>query len=309
MDRNTDALPSAVKGMTFVNLRDEGQLVLGIRAERGILNVERAKRRFGGQPPATTDDVVRGRGDLAALPRLLESALAAPDAGDLFVADGPAALGPCLADPQKIICIGLNYRRHAAESGMPVPQTPILFSKFNNALNHHGGQVRISRESAEQFDYEAELVVVIGRTARDVSEAEALDYVFGYCVGNDVSARDLQMRTTQWLIGKTNDGFAPIGPYLVTADQVPDPNALAIECAVNGEVRQSSNTRDMVFDCRQLVSYISRHMTLQPGDVIFTGTPEGVILGYPQDKRVWLKPGDRVTTRIERLGELQFTMA
>src|SRR5262249_13783835 len=129
------------------------------------------------------------------------------------------------------------------------------------------------------------------------------------CTGNDFSARDLQGRTSQWMLGKTCDGFAPIGPYLVTADQIPDPNHLKLECRVNGQVRQSSNTGDMIFNCKVLISYISRHITLQPGDLIFTGTPEGVIQGYAKDKQVWLKPGDQVACSLERLGELEFLLA
>ena len=150
-------------------------------------------------------------------------------------------------------------------------------------------------------------MIVIGRRARNVSEADAINYIFGYATGNDFTARDLQSRSTQWMLGKTLDGAAPVGPWLVTADQV-DGDNLKIECRVNGEVRQSSSTSDMVFNCKQLVSYISRYMTLKPGDIIFTGTPEGVISGYPKDKQVWLKPGDKVVTSIEKLGELSFTL-
>jgi 2-keto-4-pentenoate hydratase/2-oxohepta-3-ene-1,7-dioic acid hydratase in catechol pathway len=149
----------------------------------------------------------------------------------------------------------------------------------------------------------------MGKAARNVSEAQALDHVFGYATGNDFTARELQRRTSQWMLGKALDGSAPLGPYLVTADQVPNPNALKLECRVNGEVRQSSNTADMVFNCRQLVSYISKYITLAPGDVIFTGTPEGVISGYPKEKQVWLKAGDTVRSTIEKLGELDFTLA
>jgi 2-keto-4-pentenoate hydratase/2-oxohepta-3-ene-1,7-dioic acid hydratase in catechol pathway len=150
-------------------------------------------------------------------------------------------------------------------------------------------------------------VIVIGRRARNVSEADALNYIFGYATGNDFTARDLQSRSTQWMLGKTLDGSAPVGPWLVTADQV-DGDNLKIECRVNGEIRQSSNTSDMVFNCKQLVSYISKYMTLKPGDLIFTGTPEGVISGYPKDKQVWLKPGDKLVTSIEKLGDLTFTL-
>ena len=148
----------------------------------------------------------------------------------------------------------------------------------------------------------------MGKVARNVSEADALSYVFGYCTGNDFTARDLQSRSSQWMLGKSLDNFAPIGPYLLTAEQVPDPNALKIECRVNGAVRQSSNTVDMVFNCPSLIGYISRHFTLKPGDIIFTGTPEGVISGYPKDKQVWLKAGDRLVTSIEKLGDLEFRL-
>jgi 2-keto-4-pentenoate hydratase/2-oxohepta-3-ene-1,7-dioic acid hydratase in catechol pathway len=142
-----------------------------------------------------------------------------------------------------------------------------------------------------------------------VSEADALAHVFGYCTGNDFTARDLQRVSSQWMLGKTLDGSAPIGPYLVTADLLGDPNRLKLECRVNGQVRQSSSTADMVFDCASLVSYVSRHFTLRPGDLIFTGTPEGVIAGYPKEKQVWLAPGDQVACSIEKLSELQFTLA
>ncbi len=181
------------------------------------------------------------------------------------------------------------------------------FNKFNTALNSHGGSITVSEEDAVKFDYEAELVIAIGRKARNVSEADALNHVFGYCTGNDFTARDLQSRTSQWMLGKSGDGYAPLGPWLVTADQV-DGDNLKIECRVNGELRQSSSTADMVFNCRQLVSYCSKYMTLKPGDIIFTGTPEGVIAGKPKDKQVWLKAGDRIVTSIEKLGDLEFRL-
>jgi 2-keto-4-pentenoate hydratase/2-oxohepta-3-ene-1,7-dioic acid hydratase in catechol pathway len=149
----------------------------------------------------------------------------------------------------------------------------------------------------------------MGKTARDVSEADALNYVFGYATGNDFSARDLQFKTSQFLLGKTSDGFAPVGPWLVTADQIPDPQSLKLECSVNGEVRQSSNTDDMIFSVANIVSYASQHFTLKPGDVFFTGTPSGVIAGMPPEKQVWLKPGDKVSCNIEKCGELRFSLA
>ena len=210
--------------------------------------------------------------------------------------------------PEKIICIGLNYRAHVAEANEKLPPLPILFNKFNSSLNNHGGVIEVSKEKvAKAFDYEAELVIVMGKTARDVSEQDALSYVFGYCVGNDFSARDLQFESGQWMAGKAGDGWGPIGPWLVTADQV-DPGKLDIECRVNGEARQSSNTSYMIFDCKKLISFISARVTLRPGDIIFTGTPEGVIIGYPKDKQVWLKKGDTITTRIAQLGTQEFKL-
>ncbi|RKN84320.1 FAA hydrolase family protein [Paenibacillus ginsengarvi] len=211
--------------------------------------------------------------------------------------------GSCVTAPQKIICVGLNYRKHAEETNAKIPEFPILFNKFNNTLNGHGHDVELPISSSE-VDYEAELAIVIGRRTKHVSEEQALDSVFGYCNADDLSARDLQLRTNQWMLGKVCDGFTPLGPELVTADEIPDPNNLKISCTVNGEVRQSSNTSDMIFNCKQIISYISRHFTLMPGDVILTGTPEGVVLGYPPEKRVYLQPGDVVTVEIEKLGSI-----
>src|SRR5690606_16772336 len=204
----------------------------------------------------------------------------------------------------KIICVGLNYRKHAEETNAPIPQYPILFNKFNNTLTGHGHEVPLPIKVTSKVDYEAELVIVIGKEAKYVAKENALDYVFGYCNVNDLSARDLQMLTPQWLLGKTCDGFSPLGPYLVTADEVGNPNDLSIRCIVNGEVRQSSNTSDMIFHCDEIVSYISQHMTLVPGDIILTGTPEGVVLGYPEAKQVYLQDGDVVTIEIEKLRSL-----
>ena len=210
--------------------------------------------------------------------------------------------------PEKIVCVGLNYRKHAQEIGAPVPKQPVLFNKYNVALNHHNGTVKLPVEFAKKFDYEVELVMVMGKLAKNVAESDALSYVAGYCTGNDFTARDLQMETGgQWMIGKTPDQFAPLGPYLVTADQV-DPDNLKIECRVNGETRQSSHTSDFIFNSRQMISYISRYITLKPGDIIFTGTPQGVIMGRPKDQQVWLKPGDKISCSLEKLGELRFEL-
>lgn len=295
------------KGMTFTMLRRADGYGLGVRTERGILDVVAAEKDFAAGAPTTITAVLNGTGDWQKLRFLADRAKASGSAERYFIAEEKATFAPCVTDPEKIVCIGLNYRRHAAETGQPVPKQPILFNKYNSALNCCGGTVVVSREKATQFDYETELVIVMGRTARNVSEADALNYIFGYCTGNDFTARDLQSRSSQWMLGKTLDGAGLIGPWLVTADQV-DGDNLKIETHVNGEVRQSSNTSDMVFNCKQLVSYISDYMTLRPGDIIFTGTPEGVIAGYPKEKQVWLKPGDRLVSSIERLGELHFTL-
>jgi 2-keto-4-pentenoate hydratase/2-oxohepta-3-ene-1,7-dioic acid hydratase in catechol pathway len=210
-------------------------------------------------------------------------------------------LAPCVPRPGKMICIGLNYRRHAAESKMAVPERPIVFSKLPNALAASGENIPLPTVAA-QYDYEAELVAVIGRRARNVSEANALDYVWGFCNGNDVSARDLQSQSSQWLLGKTLDRFGPIGPWLVSRDEAGDLTQMPIRCTVNGDERQSSVVGDMVFSVPELVSFISRHFTLDPGDIIFTGTPEGVADGRPDQP--WLKPGDEVVVEVGKLGRL-----
>jgi len=299
------ASPVMARGLTLLNMRQGDGAALGVKTDKGILDVTRAASSYKVAAPRTTDDVIQN-GDQG-LGALVARALAGGPA-DLFLDESKIEYAPAITRPEKIVCVGLNYARHARETNNPIPKLPILFNKFNNTLNAHKATVHVSAVPAEQFDYEAELVIVIGRRASNVSEVDALAYVMGYATGNDFTARDLQSRSSQWMIGKTNNGFAPIGPYLVTSDIVGDPNALKIECLVNGGVRQSSNTNDMVFNCAQIISYASKLFTLEPGDIIFTGTPEGVIAGYPKDKQVWLKPGDKLVTRIEKLGNLEFAL-
>jgi len=294
------------KGMTLLTMRTGEQYTLGIKTDKGILDVAAAAKHYKSNAPTTTDALFAG-GDQG-LSALRDKALAGNGKG-LFVEESKIEYGPCVTNPQKILCVGLNYAKHARETNNPIPKLPILFNKFNTALNSHNGTVRVSAIPATNFDYEAELVIVMGRRASNVSDAEAPSYVFGYATGNDFTARDLQSRSSQWMIGKACDGFAPVGPYLVTADLVGDPGQLKIECRVNGEVRQSSNTNDLVFNCAQIISYASKLMTLEPGDIIYTGTPEGVISGYPKEKQVWLKPGDKLTTTFGNLGTLRFTLA
>jgi len=295
-------------GLTFATLSTQHGYRLGLRTARGILNVEAASQLFRIRAPLTIDEVLAGA-DCAPLKRLIDVALNDERGRRVLMAEARAKFGPAVPHPEKIICVGLNYRQHAIEAGMPIPQVPVLFSKYNNTLTGHRSTVKLPIQEDHKFDYEAELVVVMGRKARDVPVEKALSYVFGYATGNDLSARGLQLKTSQWPVGKTCDGFAPLGPYIVSADQIPDPQKLRIACYVNGEVRQESNTSDMIFSCARIISYFSRHFTLVPGDIIFTGTPHGVILGYPEDKRVWLKAGDKVVTEVEKCGTLEVTLA
>jgi 2-keto-4-pentenoate hydratase/2-oxohepta-3-ene-1,7-dioic acid hydratase in catechol pathway len=297
------------RNMTFCTLIGRDGASLGVRTEKGILDVAKASKLFRMKAPVDIHAVIEGA-DCAPILKLVQKALGDPRGRGVLVPEKRAKFGPVVTRPEKLLCVGLNYRKHAEEAGMPIPPVPILFNKFNNALSGHGAKIKLLAPAlATQFDYEVELVIVIGRKAVNVSEADALKYVFGYANGNDLSTRDLQLRTSQWMLGKMQDGFAPCGPWLVTADQIPDPNNLKIETHVNGELRQSENTSDMIYNCAHIVSYTSRYLTLKPGDVIFTGTPSGVILGYPPEKRVWLKPGDKVTTTIEKLGTLEVTLA
>jgi 2-keto-4-pentenoate hydratase/2-oxohepta-3-ene-1,7-dioic acid hydratase in catechol pathway len=207
-------------------------------------------------------------------------------------------------DPEKVICIGLNYADHAAESGLDVPSQPVVFNKFPTAIAAHGDPIRLPRISSK-VDYEAELVVVIGEGGRDIPREDAMRHVFGYTCGHDVSARDWQLETPggQWLLGKTFDTFAPFGPHLVTADEIDDPHRLNISLRLNGEVMQDSNTRQLIFPIDELIAHLSSVCTLKPGDVVFTGTPPGV--GMARKPRVFLKHGDMVEVEIEGIGVLR----
>lgn len=280
--------------MKLLNYKDGNQIRLAIKSDRGIIPVENIGENSA--VPATMEQVIAGGQDsLNALARFAQSAPATLPEDELVYA-------PCVANPEKILCVGVNYVEHSDECNFTRPTHPILFSKFNNALAAHRQSIRLPK-TAVKYDYEVELVIIMGKEAANVSKEEALSCVFGYSVGNDLSARDLQMRTPQWLLGKTCDGFAPVGPYIVTADEI-DPTHLDIRCEVNGETRQHSNTDRMIFDCATIISYASQYMTLKPGDLIFTGTPSGVILGRPEAEQVWLKPGDQMSVTIEKLGTL-----
>jgi 2-keto-4-pentenoate hydratase/2-oxohepta-3-ene-1,7-dioic acid hydratase in catechol pathway len=202
--------------------------------------------------------------------------------------------------PQKIVCVGLNYRDHAEEQGVALPERPLLFAKWPNTLIADGDEIRIP-SITEQVDYEAELGVVIGERASGVTVDDALDVVRGYVVANDVSARDLQFSDGQWVRGKTLDTFLPVSELVPAAD-LPDPQALPIRAILNGEVMQDSNTSNQIFGIREVVSFVSQAITLEPGDLIITGTPAGV--GAFRDPKVWLKPGDEITIEIDGLGSI-----
>ncbi|MEW9669434.1 fumarylacetoacetate hydrolase family protein [Ammoniphilus sp. 3BR4] len=285
--------------MITINFYKGNRLTLGVKTEKGILDVEEAIKQCREHKyiPKTVSNLIedgeKGRESLAELVDTVYQE------DSLFLQEDSLEFGPCVSEPQKIICVGLNYKRHAEECKMPYPDTPILFSKFSNTLSGHQQEIILPSKSL-QIDYEAELAIVVGKAAKDIEKEEALSYVYGYCIANDLSARDWQSKSSQWLLGKTCDGFGPIGPYLVSKEEVDNPNELRIRCLVNGNTRQDSNTSDMIFSCEEIVSYISQHMTLNPGDIILTGTPEGVIMGYSEARRTWLNDGDEVTVEIQK---------
>ncbi|WP_337017582.1 fumarylacetoacetate hydrolase family protein [Oceanobacillus massiliensis] len=222
-----------------------------------------------------------------------------------FIKRETVTLGNPVPSPSKIICVGKNYADHVAEMQSEIPKYPVLFAKFTNALI--GPEDAIEKSpSTEKLDYEAELVIVIGKQASKVKKENAGDYIAGYTIGNDTSARDLQKRTPQWLQGKSLDRSTPIGPCVVTGDELGDASSLAIKSYVNGEERQSSTTSNLIFDIPFLMEFISDLITLNPGDIIMTGTPDGV--GFAMDPPQFLKDGDRVTIEIERIGRMENTV-
>lgn len=209
--------------------------------------------------------------------------------------------GPPIPDPDKILCIGLNYREHARESGLEVPSVPVVFAKFRNSLIGPGAPIDLPAIS-QQIDYEGELAVVIGRRCKNVPVTDALSVVAGYSVFNDVSARDLQLQVSQWTVGKAIDTFAPMGPGVVPAHLIPDPQELELVTRVNGQVVQQSSTADMIFSVAEIIAHLTRSMTLEPGDIIATGTPSGV--GFKRDPALFLKSGDVVEVEISSIGLL-----
>jgi acylpyruvate hydrolase len=281
-----------MKLVTFIH---NGQSRIGALSGNGaIVDLNRAN-------PQLPTDMLAFLAGGAETKALAEKAVASalPSA---VVAQSAVTLQAPLTRPGKILCIGLNYRDHAAESNQPIPDHPTVFAKYNNTVVGPGAAIVLPTVT-EKVDYEAEFAFVIGRTARNVAAADALDYVAGYLPFNDVSARDYQMRTSQWTVGKTFDTFGPMGPALVTSDEIANPHDLDISLTINGEVLQSSNTSNLIFSVNELIADLTSFMTLEPGDLISTGTPSGV--GSARKPQRWLRAGDVVAVTVEGLGTLE----
>lgn len=280
--------------MKLVTFQHNGKTGIGaLRADNTIVDFSQT----AGLPTTMKEFLAGGATTLAAAQKAVDSA-----SSNAILNSADVTLNAPVPDPGKIICVGLNYADHAKEAGLPLPEFPTVFSKYSNTVNAPGAPIVLPKISAEP-DYECELGVVIGQRAKNVSQADALSYVAGYLPFHDVSARDYQMRTSQWTLGKTFDTFAPMGPALVTSDEVGDPHTLDIQLSIGGEVLQTSNTSNLIFKIDYLVSYLSSIMTLEPGDVIATGTPAGI--GGARNPKRFLKPGETVRIEISKLGVLE----
>lgn len=287
--------------MKLVNFKRDGKNRLGIVTADGIIDV--GALGLPGLPATMAEALSLGREKaVAALETAVKHAFS-------YLSFDEIEYAPASDAPEKILCVGKNYAAHAAEVPelfKAPPGSPEIFAKFRNTLVPHGGRVRLNPNS-QKHDYEAEIAVVIGREASQISSEDALDYVFGYTLANDISARDLQKAASQWTPGKTCDTFCPLGPWILTADEVA-PDAMHLSGYKNGELRQSGCSRDMIYSIPYIVSFLSRCCTLVPGDVILTGTPAGVILGRPKDQQDWLKAEDKLTVRVDEIGTLCVTV-
>jgi 2-keto-4-pentenoate hydratase/2-oxohepta-3-ene-1,7-dioic acid hydratase in catechol pathway len=280
--------------MRLVSYRSEVGICAGVQLSEGVVD---AGALLGERPT--------GVRRLIEEDRLAELAELAKPESDLEPASVLRLLPP-VPDPDKIICIGLNYRSHAEEAGIDPPEQPTFFAKFRNALAPPGSTVALPTAS-EKVDYEAEIAFVIGRRCKEVDPTQALDAVAGYLLFNDLSARDLQFATPQWMPGKVFDGSAPCGPALVTPDEAGPPDEISFALDLNGERMQEASTSDLIFSVAELISRLSNWMTLEPGDIVSTGTPSGV--GSVREPRVWLKSGDEIVISSPTLGELRTTIA
>jgi 2-keto-4-pentenoate hydratase/2-oxohepta-3-ene-1,7-dioic acid hydratase in catechol pathway len=278
---------------------------LGLSTEVGLIQLQPLAQEVGVNVPSSMDEVLQhSEEELGRLRTLLNKVEAENiDLSKFVLSPESIRYLPVVKAPEKIICVGLNYMTHARELGGDIPIDPILFNKFNNSLAAHKQEIPIPTVT-QQVDYEAELVVVISKQAHHISTQQASEYILGYTIGNDLSARDLQFKTSQWMIGKSLDYFAPIGPSIATKESIQNPNNLSISLTRNGEIVQESNTKELIFSVEYLVSYISQYMTLNPGDLIFTGTPSGVIAGKKGSDKQWLCATDEITVTIEGIGSL-----
>jgi acylpyruvate hydrolase len=275
----------------------------GVVVGDAIVDVEKAAEAastHGGSPSTTRELLAAGSTVLSQLGGAADDVASSGDVGSYGLDE--IRLGPPVPDPQKILCLGLNYQDHADEAGMATPVAPVLFAKFPNCLIGDGAAIVLPHASTE-IDYEGELAVVIGRRCKNVDRVSALDYVAGYMPFNDVSARDIQLRTPQWTAGKAIDTFGPCGPHLVLRDEVRDVQSLDLATRVNGETLQQANTAQMIFPVDEIVSFISGLITLEPGDIICTGTPAGV--GFKRKPPIYLRDGDLVEVEIQGLGLLR----
>lgn len=275
--------------MKFCSFAVDGSTHVGVLSKRGIVDL-------------TTAGIARDMNQIIKERCFKKASDAAEDLSLPAISESELEYG-LVVNPGKILCVGLNYKSHAEETGGTAPEAPVFFSKFSDCLHPAGKNVELPAWQ-RCYDYEAELVIVIGKTAYHVPEEDAMEYVFGYTCGNDLSARDCQFISNQWLSGKSFPGFAPAGPYIVTADSFNPDKANAVRCRLNGDTVQNGDTADMIFSCAQIISHASRYFRLEPGDLIFTGTPAGVILGKPKGTRVWMKPGDITEVEIEGIGTL-----
>lgn len=281
--------------MKLITFTADGSQRAGVlREDGGIADVSRADSQI----PECVIGILAGGETM----RDRVASISAGIGSDHILKAEAVRIGPPIPRPGKILCIGINYKDHIEETKSETPEHPVVFTKYGNTIIGPDDPIHLPAIS-HAVDYEAEFAVVMGRTARNVAKEDALGYVGGYTALNDVSARDFQHRTSQWTIGKSFDTFAPIGPVLVTADDIPDPHTLDIKLRLNGEEMQSSNTGQLLFDVCDLIQDITAAITLEPGDIISTGTPGGV--GAARDPQVFLKPGDRVEVEIDRIGVLR----
>lgn len=280
--------------MRLVNFRHNGRVEFGIERDRFVRSLA------GAGYASDTSFFAAADKDLDKALNAARNLAAQPDAPQIPLNE-VQLLAPVLR-PGKILCVGLNYRDHAVESKMTIPEVPTIFLKLPNAVTGPDSDIILPRNSA-QPDYEAEFAAVIGRTGKNIRREDWRQHVLGYTILNDVSARDVQLATSQWTLGKSFDTFAPIGPAIVTADEIEDPHSLDIQLAINGEILQHSNTKHLIFKLPDLIAHLSSVITLEPGDIISTGTPAGVGLGRTPQR--WLKPGEEIVITIERIGQLR----